>query len=266
MAQMEINMPVKKNISSQKKLYSILFLFGSVLVAGYIIFTTPKNPEDLVRVKNSENDTRFDFSNTVSEKIAEALKQENFTDQVFQHYGFQIAAENGNGPQNGSLILPSSEKFEEALKSGLARSIEYTPVRDTDIRVSNDTSAIASQKYLEHVALAGSRARINFEKDFATVLGNFGTKGNTAELDILADRVDALANSFLEITTPTSWKSFHVELINIHRRKAAVLHALAQIDNDPIKAIVALQEFKLISSDEANLSKVLAKKSESIKL
>lgn len=255
---------MKKLSPSRKKTFSALFLFGSVLVAGYIIFTTPKNADDFVRVKNSENDGRFDFSNTLSEKVANALTQENFTDQVFQHYGFQIAAENGNGPQNSSLILPSSEKFEEALKSGLSRPIEYTPVRESDIRVLHDDSSLASKKYLEQVALAGSRARINFEKDFGTALANFGEKGNTAELDILATRVDSLASSLLEISVPTSWKGFHTELVNIHRRKAAALHALAEAEKDPVKAIAALQEFKLIGNAEANLSAIFAEKSSKI--
>lgn len=257
----------KKHLDPKKRFFTAVGIIAAAIITTLVIvLRTPGNPmNSILGVKgNKTDDSRFAFSEKTQEKLDKYLNSENFTENLIQKYGFQIAAENLDGPVNGSLILPSGEKLESTFAGELERGISYEKVSESDIRVTEDSSEVAVRKYLTEIQRVALNQNIDFENELGYALNELLTKQKTARLETFADKLDSMNTKLLAIPVPATWKTFHVELINIQRRKTAIIHSLAEIDNDPVKAVVAIQDLEKVGDEELQLSKVFAEKSKDL--
>lgn len=257
----------KKNIDPKKKFFTAVgIIAAAIIVTLIIVLRTPGNPmNSILGVKgNKTEDSRFAFSEKTQEKLDKYLNSDNFTENLIQKYGFQIAAENLDGPVNGSLVLPSGEKLESTLAGELERGIGYEKISESDVRVIEDSSDTAVRKYLTEIQKVALNQNIDFENELAYALDELLSKQKTARLEKFANKLDSMNAKLLAIPVPVTWKTFHVELVNIQRKKTAIIHSLAEIENDPVKAVVAIQDLEKIGAEELQLSRVFAEKSKDL--
>jgi hypothetical protein len=255
---------MKSRMNPKRKFYTALWILGGALfVSTWIILGTTHPAIDPISMLRGEktSDNRFLFG---GENGSDPLNTSDFTSNVIEKYGFHIAIQNPDGPVDKYLALPSAEKLELALQEELKKSIPYDAASESDLRVTNDTSDATVRRYLENLKNTAAKQRIDFNTDLGVALNDLTSKNDSGKLEKLATKFDSLAGDLLSVTVPGSWKVFHLELVNIHRHKAAALHALADIDNDPVKAAVAAAELRSIGAAELSLSAILSEKSKDL--
>ena len=259
----------KKKMSAEKKFYlSVSILILSVFTSGFIFLKSNKDANEFIKNIGSKTsvDSRFNFSKEQLEELDKLFNSDNFTENVFQKYGFEIALINPNGPQNSSVVIPSDKKFENALNSELEKSISFKPISEKDILVSKDNSNEAVKIYLQNIQNKLKKYNVNFEEDFAYSIQALLEKNQTDPINKHIRILQGVSGDLLSIETPSNWKSFHLAFINHQIKKIAVLEVLSEIQGDPVKAMIAIKELENINGEELTLMEALAEKSKGITL
>jgi len=251
-------------LKATKKIFAAMLILGSIITSVLIISSSHnKNAkEDFLKISANLNDINpyLNFKTQTNNGLTETTPKtenkiltDNLTEQLLNNGPF-----NQNGKQ--SLIMPSQELLEKLLADQLAQDIKIDFYETTDLKISNDNSPKAIRTYLEAIDKISKKDLLTLKKSSFAVFADFFDKKNQ---DSLYQYIDALSNyttDLLKISVPSAWQAFHLELLNIEQKRIAVYQALANMDQDPVKALIAANELEKIDQAESDLAIVLKEK------
>lgn len=243
---------LKKN-----KVFSIAILLIGVLTAVFISSRPPKSVSDTLKAETSSGrrsnlaftkGLEFETNNPVAsnEGNESEKSKENLTASLAESYVEQILRLNPDGVQNKggdtSFAIPSEDAFAKLLQNKLEAGFVFKKFGERDIKISKDGSKIAELRYGESVRQVLETRKKNFENEL-TALNDFFTKqkmnGFEKYLFALEDQIGKL----LAIPVPPQSKLFHLELLNVWQKQAAIYEAFLNLAEDPLKALLAINEF-----------------------
>lgn len=175
----------------------------------------------------------------------------NLTDELAKALSETMKASSQNSFQtdsNGSLELTDNSLVDNALAAALAKSPQLYLVptlEDKDIKISSDDSLTAGQNFVDQVAQILTNNNQSQKIDMEAAQEAAQTK-NYSELNQF---IKNYKNSFLaikELPAPPSWKEIHKKNLALIIANANILEALKLVDDDPLRALIALQQYQEI--------------------
>ena len=80
---------------------------------------------------------------------------------------------------------------------------------------------------------------------------------NTDGLETYAKIATNQIDDLMALETPSLWKSFHLQNLNLWYKKLSVFNAFLNLGNDSLKTILAFQRLPDIMEETVNLQSVL---------
>ena len=150
------------------------------------------------------------------------------------------------------MEFQTSNLVDNALSAALVKSpqLYFLPtIPESEIRVSEDISQPAVKNYsskVMEVLLNNLSSRAGFSRsDLEVLLEAIQTKDFT-ELD---KYIKGYKDSYLaigEISVPLTWKEIHKKYLSLLLGSANIFEAVKSIDDDPLKATLALSQYRLV--------------------
>ncbi len=128
------------------------------------------------------------------------------------------------------------------------------PLADSQIKTTSDNSPLAIKKYLadaqkcfppKQSAATGSQSETEM---FLRALQS----NDFSELDYHLQRYQTIYDNSKQLTVPTELAPLHKEILNIASSLIKVYQGIKEINNDPLKASLALQYYKALNNDLTN--------------
>lgn len=142
-----------------------------------------------------------------------------------------------NGQVDKSLI--TDEGLNSVVNSTLqqaALSFYIPPISDSDIKVIDDNSPAAIQKYLNSLTPIIEQNIISPNITLNSAV-NLGTNGLSKDYP---ESYTRLYNSLKVLEVPSSWKEIHKSGLTLFLQLSDAFNALTEIDKDPVRASYAI--------------------------
>lgn len=203
-----------------------------------------------------DSNTRLPGANPVSPR---PLPQ-NLTDALSQELKDQISQ--GQIPQldaNGSLLSASSTDFEsfpgvQAVVDEMAKSNTdyFAPdaIDDSQIKTTPDNSREAILNYAAEASAAFSHSAPKSQTE-TEMFSNAIENSDFSELDSNLQNYKNAYGRLKELTVPIDLVAIHKEQLDIISQLIKIYTAIKDINNDPLKADMALQSYKTVE-DQLN--------------
>jgi len=150
------------------------------------------------------------------------------------------------------MEFQASQMLDNALSAALAKSPQFyliPTIPDSEIKISQETSDQAIKDYISKImeAWVTHLPASNFknQNDLSAVLEAIQTKDFT-EVD---KYIKGYKDSYLaikEISVPLTWKEIQKKNLSLLLGTINILEAAKLIDEDPLRATLALQQYKLV--------------------
>ena len=145
--------------------------------------------------------------------------------------------------------------------SSIEKTLNLFPeINESDLKISQDVSKINQTNYLKMV-VGGSQKYVkdfNIDKPALDVLDEIVKKQSTGSAQKIAEGSKILVKEFYKITVPINWLGFHKKLITYFASNQIVYEAIANYDNDPIKAYLAVRAVPRLGKAAEEISDLLA--------
>jgi len=165
----------------------------------------------------------------------------------------EVIKRNPDGPQLvgdiPQLTVPSEEMFQELLSSYLNTSFEWERITEKDVKISSQIEPAAYLKFAREVLDKKSQLT---EKE-AIALSDFLEKGSESSLRKVIEEIHVLLRDVLTTPSPPSQKEFHVRLANFLEKQTAIYDAVLKANDDPMRAVLAVNEFPGTSQELESL-------------
>lgn len=206
----------------------------------------------------------------VTTQIEKSEPSKNLTDNIITNYGHEIAKRNPSGPRvvNGEqkIALPPQRTLEELLATELNQNLKIDLYDLKDIRISRDASDNYIRTYLKSISTATENIFGKFTKTPFALLDELLRKKNPEPLYQYVTLLSRYSGDLLTLDAPPSWKTFHLEFINLQQEKIAVYQSLLEVDQDPVKAMVAINQIEKLDEKDQNLATVLNEQLKSLSI
>lgn len=173
----------------------------------------------------------------------------NLTDELAKALSEAMKASSENSFQtneSGDVELANNALVDNALATALAKSpqLYFVPtLQDSDIKISADDSLTAGQNFVDQVSTTINANIQSQQIDMEAAREAVQTKNYSA----LDKYIKGYKNSFLalkELSSPPSWKEIHKKNLSLIIANANILEAIKSIDIDPLRALIALQQYQ----------------------
>ncbi len=157
---------------------------------------------------------------------------------------------------NPSSIETSNQVVNDAIKQTITSALnEFSlpDISDNEIIISPDNSQIAIENYAreivqiiskweEKVSLDQSQSQMEAEIFLEAIqTRNFG------KIDKYIESYNGIAENLKQIPVPSDLKDIHKKQIGIFKVTSNIYKAIREIDQDPLKTVLAIEEYKIVS-------------------
>jgi|GEM_PF-2592427 len=200
--------------------------------------------------------------NTVTNPTPTDVKQgstDNLTDQLAQALSQNVLQINNGFNQGTSTItLPSSDSLGNAIGQAASdQKLQFRIFSEKDIRINSDNSFAAQIAYLESLKNISDKNFGKFKTPIVDILSNFFDKNDSALLAKYVGIAQNEINDLLAIKVPAQLSAWHLQNINLWEKKSVVYKAILDLNDDPLKAALAIQQVNGIGQENDNLQNVL---------
>lgn len=242
-----------------RKAIALTLIVGSLIFA-VLIFVNGKLPNEATLTDStvSKTETLPNSLSNVTPQVPSASSGQvnNSTREVVKDIVQEIAKLNtGDLPSSGEnkINVPQPEKLVNKLitekLSGFDYSVFSPEIESSDLKIIKSPDKNSMENYLK-----------NFN---AILVNNFSSKKDVLD-DPLPENFKTLAtaygktiNQFYSLNVPENFVSAHTEGIKILTAQKTAFEALANYQNDPFKAMVAVQVIEKSYDQLANLSQMI---------
>lgn len=254
------SMPINK-----KTLIALLIFVSGVSASFFILAkkTTTVSKNDLVVLKTNPAQTgsQFDFQRaalidnlppeTLNNPLKETEQSQNFTENLAQAYAQKTLQENNINTKTAEKIT------QQVFDNNNFKEIIYPQLTEKDIKISDDNSLNAQIKYLRDFSAIGQKNFKSFNTPITTIIEQLIVSENQAPMKEYLAIAQAQIKDLAQIATPSLWKTFHLQNLNLWQKKIAVYNALLNKTEDPLKAIIAFQIINSLRIENENLQTIL---------
>lgn len=189
------------------------------------------------------------------------LKTDNLTELLIQEYEKEFLKLNQNGPQtiNGKTgIKPiSEESFQNLIEKKVSEDISFEYFSEKDIKISEDNSVEAQGNYLNLFGAIIQKNFGNFKTPITDIIDRAIEKQKTDDLEKYLNIASNQINDLLALETPSRWKEFHLQNLNLWQKKLTVYTAILNYKDDPLKGVIALKQVENLIDESENIQTVL---------
>jgi len=221
------------------------YLDGEEIAAGY----DPAKPAPNDELPNRENQRTRTLPKNLTEALAEILGQEIKTGQINPPLGRESNLSSLDSIKN--LNLPGiSHAFQKAMLDSIQ---EFSPLNipDSEIKTSSDNSAAAIQFYagkiIEIMDNWAEKTSIDqgelFESESQMIYQAIQT-GDFSQIDKHIEFYKGVSEDLKQIISPSRFADIHKEQISILKAMSNIFKAIKKIDQDPLKANLALEQYQ----------------------
>ncbi len=255
-----------------KKFFALLIILSGVGVSLILInhgsgknsnlfgFATKPGNNPSLNYKNSASISSA-FSN--QDPTPDKTKMDNMTDALINSYVREFASLNQNGLQtiNGKTgIKPISEgDFQNLIAEKINEDVAFEYFSEKDIKISEDDSKENQIAYLLNVAKAMNKYKTSFKTDIFSAIENNFKKNDSSALERFVNNMPELIENLLVLQPPKNFITLHLQLLNYWQKKLAYYEAIINLQEDPLKAYIALDNLKNILQEGLDLSNVIVK-------
>lgn len=226
---------------------SVLFITnigGSSLNEGVLSLSTPKT-----------SNPSFSFERTDS--LLEGESDINLTDLVVQRYGQEILKLNPPGGNGSGLYVPNEAALAKLIEAKAGDDFVFARIfTSRDFKTETENGDAAVQNYLEAL---GEVPEESEQLEFLPAIAATVTDGNQRMLETYAGAVEKYVHHLLTITIPYDWISFHTRYANVWNKRAELARAILAMEEDPLRAIIALKAVPKTAEEELELLAILNK-------
>lgn len=236
---------------------AIIILLSGIVFAWFITKGDDRADDSLSVSVASTLDKNISFTR---ETGASSDPPKNLTEEAIQGYLTELVKKNPDGPQNNTLVFPSQDILESAIQQATNAGISFHPITKDDIKISDAVGEEAERSYIAAIQNAGKEnsKKINANEMYA--LYSFFSENNAAPLISHINGLQSFVLSLIETPTPVSMEEFHIKLINLQIKKIAIMENFLELENDPMKTMVALREYEKLPEEEKALAEMIAQK------
>ncbi len=206
---------------------------------------TPSNTHQFATLNNLPSHVNLFDSNS----------QTNLTNNVVSQYTAQILKANTKGAgKNAKVFLPNEDALNTIIRDQLTEGISVRYFTSKDIKVSDDNSKEAVAAYVKNISEvynknADSKKSPGFLPSISDYIVNNNQDSLTSYLSLVSSQIDGL----LSAPVPSQIADLHLKLINAWQKRLALGTTILQSGDDPIKAVVAVQEISKSIDEEHSL-------------
>lgn len=242
-----------------RKTIAILVLAGGMLGAFFITHLAAPSDSGLATLSISAtggNDPSFAFSNGTAYGDDTARNREgNVTEEVVRRYGKEVLKLNPRGAGTTGIYVPNQATLDALIQTEITREFTFERVftaRDFQTVPNNAVGTI--QGYLEGISkVPEGSADLEFLPSVAAAVAH--ADAEPLEQYVRASN-DYLDNLFV-VTVPSDWILFHIKMANIWQARVELARAILTMEEDPLRAIAALNAVPKTAEEERELLTLL---------
>ena len=232
----------------------------SILAAGFLasLFIAGSGMPTLTdrapsSAEPSDNNLSYRIGDAFSFSSPPSTLSENLTERLASELARGVAQ---NDPETlsatGDLSSLVASIDQNVLNSSFTAPLPSRSYTRSDIRVSNETSREAQLRYFARFAETNAAHFKTIPWTLAEALDLWTQDGNTEPLERYRSAIPGVITDLLAVTPPENLAVFHLQTLNFWERTLALYAALLDLDDDPVRFLVALREAPSIL-DEAIL-------------
>lgn len=161
-----------------------------------------------------------------------------------------------------------AQQIDDAINDGLGFAIvattrEYSlqEIPDSEIVISSDNSQEAMDRFPSLVTEALTQAlksvkgaeKLN-KSDLEAVLEALQTR-NFSKLEVYIESLEKIYQAIKKVPVPDKWIEIHKDHLSITLAKIKIIKIIKEIDSDPLKVSLALQQYESINDAELDMIK-----------
>ena len=254
----------------KRKIISAAIVLGG-LVLFVVIINLPSGSDGQRSLSAGEGTARLDSGlqfqvnqnrNAITNPTSTSGNSENtdnLTDQVAQGLSQNILQMNNGFDQGTSTIkLPSSDSLGNMIAGSAAnQDLQFPVFSQKDIRVLSNNTPEAQQIYLTVIRTMTQRNFGGFKTPIIDILNTFFEKGDSAPLAKYVDIAGKEVSDLLALKVPQQLSPWHLQNLNLWEKKIIVYKAILNLNDDPLKAALAIQQVNGIGQENENIQGVL---------
>ncbi len=259
-----------------KKIIAFAIVTSGLLVSFFILKSPPPQRTDTTFLTTKSNNPNLDFktaslvpSKTPNLKFPSPPQNTNLTDKLGQAFIQAIIGPSSKSVLSSDgvtdIIVPSQESVSKILQEQLSQGLSFSQFDRNDIRVSNKTSPADQLAYLETLNYLSKKNFANLKNNFVDMLDEWALKQNNEPLKEYLSRIPEQVDDLLSLTVPSTLADFHLRNLNLWQKKLSVFTALINMNDDPLKTYLAVQEMPTIVDESLALQDFVEKKYEELK-
>lgn len=263
--------------SEKKKIVAVTILFFGVAVSIFILSAprAEKKTETGLRVeipKNIQN-PQFAFKQNGAPQTSGAPLRgaegnaggqggTNLTEELVGAYAKMVARQNPKGFKtvNGKkqLSVPTSDAAQQLFNRQLGQKIPFIEFTLNDLAISENNSKESQVQYAIDLITITQKNFSAVRLPLMDMIEEVTARENTKPLAQYVSAMPNEINDVLALRAPSALRQFHLQNLNLWQRKYAVYSAFLDYANDPLKAMVAMNEIEQLIEETQNLKQVLA--------
>jgi len=262
-----------------KNIAAVFILVSSMVVSVLIIKTKSQEAGPGIRIPGESNETAKLFPSKNQGKDGDRLiltdidkendgeiNTDNLTDIIAQSYVKKIIEMNPGAPEEigeKKIKAPSPDSFQvsgELVAQKIEQIFETNYFSEKDIMLSNNNSIETQLRYINEIGVISEKNFKGFDKSITEITDNWIDYQDASGIRSYIAIASAQMDDLLSIEIPLIWKPFHIQNLNLWKKKEVVFKAMIDINNDPFKTMVAMEKMPDILEETANLQLVLNRK------
>ena len=185
---------------------------------------------------------------------------DNLTDTMTQNISQGIFQANSDISSNGtsSIKLPNSDSLGNMISQSIAnQSLQSPTFSQKDILVSSDNSSSSQLAYVDAIGDITRKDFAGFTGNIVTFVNNFFNNNDPSGLSRYVDIAEKEVSDLLALRIPTQLSAWHLQNLNLWEKKLVVYNAILDLNNDPLKAALAIQEINNVGQENEDLQNTL---------
>lgn len=245
-----------------KRVIALFILVGGVIAAfsiAHFSSQTPQGAKTLSIRSASRDDPSFAFKKTSVEGVPSFGTpfglENNITETIVQRYGEEVLKLNSPGSKTGVVVLPPEGTMESIIAESLQGPFVIPDAySDRDLRIGVGGGKEAAIAYFTAFEAAYEKSFRTPDEVFLRAAARMIEEGDTRPLSKHIERITKLIGELLAIEVPSTWKMFHVSILNTLTKRKVIAQSIMNIEGDPLKAATALQSLQSLSEEEDRMA------------
>lgn len=171
----------------------------------------------------------------------------NLTDAMIQSYAQNILQMNngfaGATPNaTNTVSFPSVDTMTSQLASSLDQTLPSKTFASSDVVVESDNSTSSDLAYLQAFSALSAENFSHFKYSLTDVINQFISNNDPTLINQYISVINNEISGLLTIPVPSNLASWHLANLNLWEEKLTVFTAILNIQSDPLKAYIGLND------------------------